>query len=255
MATSEVTRLASATARDGVDTRNKENSVTAAAGSGETTRSGAGDRGHDGSDAAGGVEKTTMERLTEDHAMYLKKFGVRLPGAKSQHGMALCCLFENLNCAVSIETIREYIVTRGGQPKGGDSVQVRHLAMQYGWNMLKGDQNTPDGKKVPKSHFMLLDTKTPHPGFIAEVRSSTLTADEWTAIKTRYGNKCVNCGSADGEPMRWDEYSTTVLQKGHMDPRKALTADNVIPQCRCCNQQYKDKAVFNERGYVIQMLL
>ena len=52
MATSEVSRLASATARDGVDTRNKDNSGKAAAGTGETTRSGAGDREQDGSDAA-----------------------------------------------------------------------------------------------------------------------------------------------------------------------------------------------------------
>ena len=56
MATSEVSRLAPANARDGVDTRNKDNSGKAAAGTGETTRSGAGDREQDGSDAAFGFD-------------------------------------------------------------------------------------------------------------------------------------------------------------------------------------------------------
>jgi hypothetical protein len=37
-----------------------------------------------------------------------------------------------------------------------------------------------------------------------------------------------------------------------MDPRKSLTEDNVIPQCAMCNQQYKNKAVFNDRGYVVE---
>lgn len=36
-----------------------------------------------------------------------------------------------------------------------------------------------------------------------------------------------------------------------MDPRKQLTIDNVIPQCTICNQQYKNKAIFNKRGFVV----
>ena len=37
-----------------------------------------------------------------------------------------------------------------------------------------------------------------------------------------------------------------------MDPRKELSMENVIPQCEICNQQYKNKAIFNEKGYVIE---
>ena len=39
-----------------------------------------------------------------------------------------------------------------------------------------------------------------------------------------------------------------------MDPRKSLATDNVIPQCAICNQQYKNKAIFNKRGYVIDFI-
>jgi len=70
-------------------------------------------------------------------------------------------------------------------------------------------------------------------------------------MKKEYGYSCVNCGSKEGEALRWDQTKTTVLQQGHMDPRKDLTYDNCIPQCGFCNQQYKSKAVFNRRGFVI----
>lgn len=54
MATTRVPRSATATARDGVDTRKQENSKAPAGAEGETTRLGAGDQGQDGSNAAGG---------------------------------------------------------------------------------------------------------------------------------------------------------------------------------------------------------
>jgi hypothetical protein len=196
----------------------------------------------------------TYALLERMHLEHLKTHGVRLPGRDTAFGLALCCLAEHLKTPLSIETIREYVTSRGVVLAGGDSLQVRHLAKQHGWNLLKGGETTPDGHKVPKSHFLLLDLQTPLPGFLPQVRSTTLTDAEWATLKSQYENTCVNCGSVEGQPMRWDKYATTVLQKGHMDPRKALALGNVIPQCRCCNQQYKNKAVFNERGYVTAWL-
>ncbi len=193
-------------------------------------------------------------QIEHAHATRLKAMGVRLPGRASAFGLALCCLYDNRARPVHIDAIREYVTSRGVVLSGGDTLQVRHLAMQMGWNMLKGGQVTPAGEKVPKSSFMLLDIENPHPDFKPQVRSGTLTEEEWVAVKARYGNRCACCGSTEGEPMRWDTYTVTVLQKGHMDPRKSLVVGNVIPQCRCCNQQYKDKAVFNERGYVTEWL-
>jgi hypothetical protein len=51
--------------------------------------------------------------------------------------------------------------------------------------------------------------------------------------------------------MRYNINQITILQQGHMDPTKSLTLDNTIPQCSYCNQQYKNKAIFNKRGIVI----
>ncbi len=211
-----------------------------------------GGAGETGTAAPGSSD--TYALLETAYTTTLKACGVRLPGKTSAFGLALCCLLENLGSPVHIDAIREYVTKRGVVLAGGDTLQVRHLAMQYGWNMLKGGQVTPSGQTIPKSHFCLLTIESPHPSFLPAVRSTTLTDEEWTGLKAKYDNKCVICASKEGEPMRWDIYTITVLQKGHMDPRKALTLGNVIPQCRCCNQQYKDKAVFNERGYVTEML-
>ena len=93
--------------------------------------------------------------------------------------------------------------------------------------------------------------ETKNPSFISEKRISKLNLSNWEDLKKEYDYMCVNCGSREGQPMRWKKSQITVLQQGHMDPRKNLTTDNCIPQCSFCNQQYKDKAVFNKRGCVI----
>lgn len=183
----------------------------------------------------------------------LKEKGVKVVTEKSGFGQALCCLFENLGKPVDIKTIREYVEKNDIKLKGGDSLQVRHLALQFGYNMLKGGEINPiTSTKIPKSCFLLMDLDTPYHAFKPKRRKLDLTEGDWTAMLARYDNMCVNCGSVEGEPMRWNKHKTTVLQKGHMDPRKSLTEDNIIPQCAMCNQQYKNKAVFNERGFVVE---
>jgi len=80
----------------------------------------------------------------------------------------------------------------------------------------------------------------------------------WNELKKEYSYEevpsCVNCGSKEGLPLRWKPTETTKLQQGHMDPRKELTYNNCIPQCQYCNQQFKDKYVFNKHGLVTKKL-
>jgi len=183
----------------------------------------------------------------------LKLNGVRPVTDTSAFGQALCCLYENLGKPVKIEDIRTYVTRAGIElPGGGDSLQVRHLALQYGYNMLKGGEINPLTKeKIPKSSYVLLDLEKPCPSFMPAKRKTEASGDDWSRLKEQYNSMCVNCGSKEGEFMRWEPYKKTVLQQGHMDPRKPLTLDNTIPQCSYCNQQYKDKAIFNNKGQVI----
>jgi len=191
--------------------------------------------------------------ISELYAKNLQSKGVKLLTESSGFGQALCCLYENLGKPVKVEDIRSYVMKAGIYlSDGGDPLQVRHLALQYGYNMLKGGEINPiTREKLPRFSYMLLDLENPYPAFMSKRRKVEASADDWVTVKSQYGNACVNCGSKEGEAMRWESYKITVLQQGHMDPRKPLTLDNMIPQCGFCNQQYKNKAVFNERGCVI----
>ena len=197
--------------------------------------------------------ESTYATVLNFFTTHLQKFGVKKPTATSGLGQALCCLYENVGKAVHIDAIRSYVKEHGITLKGGgDPLQVRHLALQQGYNVLKGGEIHPvTGEKIPQAHVMLLDLEKPHPSYTPKRRICELNTDEWTSIKEHYENRCVNCGSEEGKPLRWNKYQVTVLEKGHMDPRKQMTSDNIIPQCSFCNDQYKNKAVFNERGVII----
>lgn len=193
------------------------------------------------------------QTINEKYEAHLKEKGVKKLSPTSGLGQALACLAENVGSSVQIDAIREYVQNNGVVlPGGGDSLQVRHIALQNGYNMLKGGEINPiNGEKIKRSHFLLLDLQNVHPGYRCARRNVAINDEGWLQVMECYGNCCVNCGSKEGEPMRWNPMRITVLQKGHMDPRKELTLNNVIPQCAMCNQQYKNKAIFNERGFVI----
>jgi len=199
--------------------------------------------------------RMTFEQVQQLYEKNLKDKGVKAVTQTSGFGQALCCLFENLGKPVEIKTIRDYVEKNGIKLKGADSLQVRHLALQFGYNMLKGGEINPaNSEKIPKSCFLLMDLENSYHAFKPKRRKLEMSSDDWTAMLARYDQMCVNCGSVEGQPMRWNKHKITVLQKGHMDPRKSLTEDNVIPQCAICNQQYKNKAVFNDRGFVVEFL-
>jgi len=180
------------------------------------------------------------------HKNHLAVLGVKLPKFENSKGgcklgYALTILFANFGEFMHIDAIKKKVEEAGLTLTGTDPLQVRHLSTQKGWWIVK------EGKYKHK----LVSVTECLPGFIAEKRASKLNDENWAKMKKEYGYSCVNCGSKEGGMLRWDQTKTTVLQQGHMDPRKDITYDNCIPQCQFCNQQYKSKAVFNKRGFVI----
>jgi len=181
---------------------------------------------------------------------YLKKLNVKKITQNSAFYFALEYLYKNIKKECDIDDIKKYVVSKGIILSGGDSLQIRHLGMQKGYNILKGGDIYKD-VKIKKSNFMLCNLVNCFNGYTSEKRSEKIDDANWKNLLEEYGNKCVNCGSVNNEPLRWNGNKITVLQQGHMDPTKPLTLDNTIPQCSICNQQYKNKAIFNKRGFVI----
>ena len=187
----------------------------------------------------------------EMYHKYLESIGIPLYSEKSGFGQALAYLNSLLGKEVYIEDIKRYVAEQGIILKGGDPLQLRHVARCY--NLLKGgDINPTTNKKVKRSHFCLLNLTKPHPNYFPTRNTAiTMSDEEWDQMKQDYSFQCASCGNVEGEPMRFNLYTITKLQRGHMDPRKEGTPNNIIPQCKDCNQQYKNKAIFNKHGRVI----
>ena len=176
---------------------------------------------------------------------YLESDGLPLYSEKNGFGQSLAYLNTKLGNEVPIEEIKDYVIKHGITLKGGDPLQLRHVARCY--NLLKGGEINPiTNKKIKRSHFCLLNLTKHHPNYIPSRNTSiSMSDEEWEKLKKEYKSQCASCGNIEGEPMRFNSYTITKLQRGHMDPRKEGSSDNIIPQCKDCNQQYKNKAIFN----------
>tara|TARA_B100000886_G_C20361656_1_gene465471 strand:- start:73 stop:666 length:594 start_codon:yes stop_codon:yes gene_type:complete len=183
--------------------------------------------------------KTDLDIIWEKN---LKLLNVKLP-KRGRKRCALDYLYQNIGVFIHIDKIKEH-VSKQYKLTGTDPVQVRHLSTQDGWNIIK------QGKYM----HCLVDVNSTCPSFISEKRNVNINNIIWNNLKFSYEFMCVNCGSKEDEPQRWDNNNITKLQKGHMDPTKSLTEDNCIPQCQFCNRRYKDKAVFDKRGQVLKFL-
>lgn len=158
----------------------------------------------------------------------------------SQKTFGLLYLINKMNEVVSKEEItQEWIKLTG--IKTNDFQSIRHLGTQDGYNIT----NNRGG--ISGYRLNSLDVRE---GFIPQRRSVEITAEEWVNIKNQYDHRCATCGDKEGEPQRYDRTTICSLQMGHMDPRKSLTSDNIIPHCSLCNGQYKDKFIFNKYGRV-----
>ena len=112
----------------------------------------------------------------------------------------------------------------------------------------RGDVNPYTNKKVKNDHYILITLKEAYPSFKITRRQDTIS--DWSQIKALYDNRCATCGAKEGEPHYLHKASLVSLEKGHCNPNKELSSDNVIPQCQECNKSYQDKFIFSKDGKV-----
>lgn len=189
------------------------------------------------------AENNKYRDLYQEWELYLKPYSIKLPKKNDSLGCALLYLYMNMGIAIHIDEIKKFVEDKGCTLTGTDPLQVRHLSTQRGFHI----------DKEGRFKHRLVTIEKPAPSFIREKRVIHLSQDIWNTLLKEYDYQCVNCGSEEDKPMRWDKTVVTKLQKGHMDPRKELNEANCIPQCSFCNQRYKNKAVFDKRGQVIKL--
>jgi len=196
--------------------------------------------------------KTKWER-------YLKKEGVILPSLRNKtsytkDALVLVYLYKNINKKVSKTELTAFI--QKFYPKTNDVQQARHLAAQKGWCILSGTRHDFEAaeRNLKSGEYMLISLEKIYGGFTQRRRTYTLEGDDtWEKIKKEYGYHCATCGSKEGEPNIHYPSSITHLQKGHMDPKKPLEVNNIIPQCEKCNRPDRNYFVYDKKGRVIKI--
>jgi hypothetical protein len=159
----------------------------------------------------------------------------------SQKSFGLLFLIKRINEIITKEEItKEWVELTG--IKTNDFQCIRHLGTQDGYD-ITNNRGGITGYR--------LNSLGVRDGFIPQRRKIEITTKDWELIKNQYDNRCATCGDEEGKPQRYDRTTICFLQMGHMDPRKSITSDNVIPHCAICNSQYKDKFIFNRYGRVI----
>lgn len=165
--------------------------------------------------------------------------------------LQLIFLYKYLNCFVHKDLVSIFV--RKFKPDAALDQQVRHLGSQCFWHVLNRGSKVPNHDiKVPSGYNYLVSLEIPNPKAVAKAfkRAGRLSAKNFSELKMAYENKCATCGIKEGDKDYRNE-EIVVLQKGHMNPRQPLALNNIIPQCQCCNQTYKDYFQFNEYGRVI----
>ncbi len=195
--------------------------------------------------------------IADAHQKFLAKRGVLLPAEDTQQAVMLVYLFRNLGLLVSLELLRTFV--RGHWAGQSQDLQPRHLKYD-GWHILlsgkSGDRlkavakytskdgapkSRQPGETLPNGHLMLVSVDDPSPDFELKKRRGAIDRNDWDSLKASYHNKCAVCK----EPG--------ALEKGHKDPSKSYTLDNIIPMCSNCNNWASSDMVFDDRGRVVAL--
>jgi len=188
----------------------------------------------------------------------LVKFGVKLLSLKrnkvfTKDTLVLVYLYKYFRKPVTKEELTDFLANYGD--RSNDVQQARHLGQQKGWYIISGQRkdNQCQIYGVTPGKYSLISLEEPYPRFTRLRRGLDINEESWESIKEDYNYRCATCGSVENELNLQYPNVLTTLQKGHMDPKKPLTMDNIIPQCSECNRQDRNNFVYNKKSRVIKI--
>lgn len=99
-------------------------------------------------------------------------------------------------------------------------------------NTYKANTSVPSGMYILYQGSVSPEFKTKHTRKTRVV--GILTDNIWNGLLNDWNHGCALCGKIGCS-----------LEKGHLDPRRPLTADNTVPMCSSCNNWASDDWTFN----------
>ncbi len=202
--------------------------------------------------------ENAYEELKEIHKNNLEGLGVKLPRLKTgnkftKYALVLIYLYKKFNQKVSKTELTNFM--KKYYPDINDVQQARHLGAQYGWNIISRTRRDLEAIKLGlrEGEYQLISLDSHYPNFTKMRRETNVSEDAWEELKKHYKFRCATCGSKEGEPNFHYPSSITKLQKGHMNPNKPLTKENLIPQCEKCNRPDRNYFEYDKKGRVVRI--
>ena len=183
-----------------------------------------------------------LEKALEIHREYLSKYEVKFPKKETNKEIWLAMLMHYAEQKVYKDEITRAVLREN--PEAGHDQQIRHLKRD-GWNI--------EGGREKGKGFHILIPYQPSQEYMNQqtLKRKKLEVEDFTNLKSLYGNKCATCGCREGQPDPRYGSARVHLQQGHRDPDIDSTdKENIIPQCQFCNQAYKRDFVFDDKGRV-----
>ena len=194
------------------------------------------------------------EEINKKWDTKLKSQGVKMPGINSAKSFWLVALYSEISKPLSNNVIYNWMIEI--QPDLFKNLksdqQIRHLGTQDGWHILKfGDEYLDEygNSKKLNGDYILVSIEEKSPGFVKDRRKANVDVKTFEELKKSSNNRCATCWHQENDKHPINN-SVIKLQKGHMNPNKDLTLDNLIPQCQYCNQTYKADFIFGKDGRI-----
>jgi hypothetical protein len=174
------------------------------------------------------------KKLKKIWATNLKKLGVEYP-ENTAFEPGLLALFDAMPSALNQDQLTDFYKKH---TKRDYNKQLRHLARK-GWDIRSGNRRFNQGARestlkpnqlrlnsVIEANPVWILNKPKRQGFL-----STSSWEEKLALYEHHG--CAVCGQI------FESYD-----KGHLDPTKGYSDDNIVPMCSNCNNWAQDRLTF-----------
>lgn len=176
---------------------------------------------------------------------FAKQEGLRIPRDDTQEFWTLYYLWLNKNKIISKKQAEEFVCSVMNK-RVTDLQSLRHLGKQSGFDILQGGQFYGD-KLLKRGYYVFVGFESIN-SYYESFKDRRKEKDlDFEKLKKSWEFCCVTCGSEEGKPQRYTKH-ITFLEKGHKDPDKPMSQDNILPQCTYCNQKFKDKFILDDQG-------
>lgn len=165
----------------------------------------------------------------------LKIYGIPYPEGLA-HEPGLLALFEAMPSPLTQQELTEFYVEHSDVTY---NMQLRHAAGK-GWDIRSGNTRYSQGLQDPnlsRDQLRLAQINAPHQKWLNSnklKRTGSISSLSWSEKLSLYKDHgCSVCG------QKFVNYD-----KGHLDPEKGYSNENIVPMCPPCNNWAQDRVVF-----------